>query len=202
MKNPKSLGSRVELPLFEAFWISFEQIRKRSTRSAIVIASIVLGVAFMTYLQMTNVILSAYMKREGTVIEAYQFWLVVVSLFVCGVGIVNSTLIATYERYREICTMKCLGALDQHIFKLFLIEASLFGLSGGVFGFILGSTIAMVSSCFQLGLDILWRTPLMEILQLFGLTTILSTTLSIISTTYPALKAARLNPVEAMRYDV
>ncbi len=202
MKSSKNLGRKIELPLFEAFWISFEQIRKRSTRSTIVIASIVLGVAFMTYLQMTNVILSAYMKQEEVVVEAYQFWLVVVSLFVCGVGIVNSTLIATYERYREISTMKCLGALNQHILKLFLIEAFLFGLSGGVFGFLLGSTIALVSSYFQLGLDILWRTPLIETLQLFGLTTMLSMTLSIISTIYPALKAARLNPVEGMRHDV
>lgn len=202
IRRTQSPRGRIELPLSEALWISLEQIRKRFTRSAIVIASIAFGIAFMTYLQMTNLIFSAYTRQEGTIIEAYQFWLVVVALLVCGVGLVNSTLIAIYERYREIATMKCLGALDQHVMKLFLIEAFFFGLSGGVFGFILGSVIATISSCSQLGLDALWRIPVMEMLQLFCFTTILSVILSIISTTYPALKAARLNPVEALRYDV
>lgn len=202
MKRSQSLERRIELPFTEAFRISLEQIRKRFARSMIVIASIALGIAFMSYLQMTNIVLSAYMRQEGATIEAYQSWLVVVSLFVCGVGLVNSTLIAIYERYREIGTMKCLGALDQHILKLYLIEAFLFGLSGGVLGFILGSTIAILSNCFQLGMNVLWRTPILETLQLFGLTTSLAIVLSVIATAYPALKAAKLNPVEALRYDV
>lgn len=197
-----SLEGRIELPLAEAFRISLEQIRKRFARSMIVILSVALGIAFMSYLQMTNVLLSAYMKQEGAAIEAYQSWLVIVSLFVCAVGLVNSTMIATYERYREIGTMKCLGALDEHILKLYLIEAFLFGLSGGVLGFILGSTIAILSNCLQLGMNVLWRTPIIETLQLFGLTTSLAIILSLIATAYPALKAAKLNPVEALRYDV
>lgn len=202
MRKSRSLDARIELPFSEAFRISLEQIRKRFARSMIVVLSVALGIAFMSYLQMTNVILNAYMRQEGTVIEAYQSWLVIVSLFVCGVGLVNSMLIATYERYREIGTMKCLGALDQHILKLYLIEAFLFGLSGGVLGFILGSSVATLSSILQLGLNALWRTPILETLQLFGLTIVLSVILSVTATAYPALKAAKLNPVEALRYDI
>jgi ABC-type antimicrobial peptide transport system permease subunit len=67
----------------------------------------------------------------GSTMEAYQFWLIIVSLFVCGIGLINANLIAIYERYREIGTMKCLGAMDQHVMKLFLIESLIFGAIGG-----------------------------------------------------------------------
>jgi len=134
--------------------------------------------------------------------EAYHLWLVVISLFVCGIGLVNSTLIAVLERYREIGTMKCLGALDQHVLQLLLIEAFLFGLAGGVIGFTLGTITSILSCCFQLGFTILQRLPFLGLLGLFGQITLLSVTLSVITTAYPALRAAKLNPVEALRYDV
>ena len=126
----------------------------------------------------------------------------VVSLVVCGVGIVNSTLISVLERYREIGTMKCLGALDRHILQLLLIEALLFGVAGGIGGLILGFLISILSSGFQLGFDILSRLPWMELLWLTGPIVALSVSLTVVATIYPAVRAARLDPVEALRYDV
>jgi len=152
-------------------------------------------------MEVTNIVFAAYMSSMGT-IEAYQFWLIIVSLLVCGIGLINTNLIATYERYTEIGTMKCLGALDQHVVKLFLTEALVFGLIGGLLGFSVGALIAIASSCFQLGIDALWKTPLAATIQYLGLTTILSVVLSVASTVYPALRAARLNPVEALRPNV
>ena len=189
------------LPLSEAFQISLEQIWKRQARSIIVVASITLGILYLTYFLATNAIFGASLKDGSASVEAYQFWLVVVSIFVCGISVVNSTLIAVLERYGEIGTMKCLGALDKHILEFFLIEAFLFGLVGGVTGFTLGVIISILSSCLQLGFDILQRLPLTDFLKLFGPIIASSVTLSVISTAYPALRAAKLNPVEALRYD-
>jgi len=198
----KQERGKITFPLSEAFSISLEQIKRRFLRSFIVVTSIVLGVAFMSYLIMTNVIVNAFMREAGASVEAYQFWLVIVSFFVCGISLINATLIAIYERYKEIGTMKCLGALDQHILKLFFIEAFLFGLIGGVMGFLSGTLIAALSSVFQFGIGVIWKIPPVETLTYMGLTTLLSIVLSIGTTIYPALKAARLNPVEALSFEI
>jgi putative ABC transport system permease protein len=198
----EQIHGKIKLPLSEAFHISIEQIRTRFQRSMIMVASIGLGITFMTHLTMTNVIFNAYMEAVGTTVEAYQFWLLIISAFVCCVGLVNASLIAVYERYIEIGTMKCLGALDQHVLALFLIEALLLGLFGGVLGFIIGTITATISSLFQLGLDVLQKIPIVDVFKYLGLTTFVSITLSMGSTIFPALRAAKLKPVEALRYHV
>lgn len=201
-KRFRGMEKRIEFPLIEAFGISIEQIRKRLKRSLIIVGSIALGISLLTHLEMTNIILAAYMKNMDVTIEAYQFWLIAVSLLVCGMGLVNANLIAVYERFREIGTMKCLGALDQHVMKLFLIESLIFGLVGGVLGFSIGTLTAIASSSFQLGTNVLWITPWSTTLKYAALITGLSTLLSIISTVYPAVRAAKLNPVEALRHSI
>ena len=192
----------MEFPFREAFWMSLEQIRKRLKRSIILVGSIALGISLLTHLEMTNVILATYMSSMGSTMEAYQFWLIIVSLFVCGIGLINANLIAIYERYREIGTMKCLGAMDQHVMKLFLIESLIFGAIGGVLGFSFGTITAIASSSVQLGINALSFTPLEGILRYLAISTGLSVLLSVISTMYPALRAARLNPVEALRHNI
>lgn len=192
----------MEFPFREAFWMSLEQIRKRLKRSIILVGSIALGISLLTHLEMTNVILATYMSSIGSTMEAYQFWLIIVSLFVCGIGLINANLIAIYERYREIGTMKCLGAMDLHVMKLFLIESLIFGAVGGVLGFSFGTITAIASSSVQLGINALSFTPLEAILRYLAISTGLSVLLSVISTMYPALRAARLNPVEALRHNI
>src|SRR5205814_4720501 len=83
--------------------------------------------------------------------HARQIWLVVMSLIVCTVGITNSMLMSVTERFKEIGTMKCLGALDSFIVKLFLIEACLLGMTASLIGYLIGFGFAMVAGAVQNG---------------------------------------------------
>ena len=98
--------------------------------------------------------------------------------------------------------MKCLGALDQHVMKLFLVEAMVFGVVGGVGGFAFGALTALASSSIQLGVNVLAFTPVDAVLRYLGGATGLAVILSVVSTVYPAVRAARLPPVEALRHDI
>ena len=135
-------------------------------------------------------------------VDVYQFWLVVVALIVSIVGITNAMLISVYERYQEIGTMKCIGALNKHILMLFLVESAIQGLSGGVIGYILGVLTALISAGFTTGFDIILKTPAGQLFAYFIGTTLLSIFLSIGASLYPAWRASRLNPVEALRYEL
>lgn len=191
----------IKLPLIEAFHISIENIRIRLTRAAITTASIVLGIAFMTFLMITITIFR-YSREAGAPIEAYQYWLALISLLVCVVSITNSTLIAVYERYKEIGTMKCLGALDRHILVLFLIESFLLGLIGGFLGFVIGAFAAVISCGLQLGFGVVFSVPLYNAIFSFGTSVMLAIGLSVIATIYPAYQAAKSSPVEALRVEI
>ena len=75
--------------------------------------------------------------------ERYRsIWLVVMSLLVCSVGITNSMLMSVTERFKEIGTMKCLGALDSFVVTLFLLESGMMGICASVLGWAVGFGIA------------------------------------------------------------
>jgi ABC-type antimicrobial peptide transport system permease subunit len=130
-----------------------------------------------------------------------QRWIIILSLLVCVVGIVNAQLMAVTERFREIGTMKCLGALDRFILRLFLLEAGFQGLAGATLGALLGGGIALLSGILRFGLTALshfpWGDALLSVLTASGVGCLLS----LIGVLYPAFVAARMQPVEAMRVE-
>jgi len=190
-------------PMGEAFRFSIESIRKRFTRAIITALSIVLGIAFLvTLLTMAAILGVAGGAAGGEGIKAYQYWMVIIALLVCGVGIVNSMLMSVTERYKEIGTMKCLGATSGVILEIFLIESALLGLLGGLIGSVIGLLAAIITYGFQLGWTVIATVSVVTYVYNFGLAIAAALVLSIVAAMYPALYAARLDPVAALRYEI
>lgn len=192
-------GGRIQFSLHDAIRLGYDYIKRRKSRSAVNIASIALGLSFYSSLVLSDTFYEAA-GLGGT--QAYQYWLVGVALIVSVVGITNAMLIAVFERYREIGTMKCLGALDQHIVMLFLVESSFQGIIGGVMGFLLGLVAAIITTSFRAGLGAVLLVSPLRLAGLFFGSVILAVFLSMAATMYPAWRASKLQPVEALNYEL
>jgi len=128
-------------------------------------------------------------------------WLLIVSMLVCAIGISNAMLMTVTERFREIATMKCLGALDGFIMLLFVLESCFLGLAGGVIGSLLGDLIGYGRMAAVFGMGVFTTVPVGELLSAMGSAIGVGVVLAAVAAVYPSLKAARLAPMEAMRVE-
>ena len=106
---------------------------------------------------------------------------------------------AVADRFREIGTMKCLGALDRFVLRLFLIEAVLQGLIGAAAGALAGAVISLSGSAVRYGFNVIHTLSFTDLFISIGSAVLLGCLLSVAGVSYPALLAARMKPVEAMR---
>ncbi len=128
-------------------------------------------------------------------------WLVMLSLVVCVVGIANAMLMSVTERYREIATFKCLGALDASIMLIFVIEAAILGSVGGFIGSLLGTLLGFGRMLAMHG-GLVWESLPLTTLSLSVIFAVFTgIILAALASVYPSLKAARLAPMEAMRIE-
>jgi len=213
----QSVERQVVLPWRQVVRISYNSIKSRFFRSLITTLTLTLAVAFVAFtwssyeilnsvwLQASSslqesIIASGYeLTEEGFGGSPKDIWLAILSLLVCVVGIINAQLMAVTERFREIGTIKCLGALNSFVVRIFLLEAVYQGLIGGLSGSLLGALVATVSLLWKLGLAVLWSWPLGAMLYIIVWATGLAILLSLIGVTYPALVAARMQPAVALR---
>ncbi len=128
-------------------------------------------------------------------------WLVFVSMVVCIVGISNAMLMSVTERFREIAVLKCLGALDGSIMLMFVLEAGILGIFGGIAGSILGTLIGMGRMAASFGSIAMSSVPGLRLLMFMSISTIMGVVLASVASIYPSFKAARLAPMEAMRIE-
>jgi putative ABC transport system permease protein len=118
----------------------------------------------------------------------------IVTLFGAAVGLMNIMLVSVSERTREIGVRKAIGAKPKTIQSQFLMESVLIGQMGGIFGIILGIAIGnIVSSMLKSSFVVPWIWVIMGI--------VVCLIVGVVSGYAPALKAANINPIEALRYE-
>ena len=224
-------GREIVLPMSKAVEISFRSLKIRFGRSLITTSGVILAIAFLMSVWSSNAIvgsLRAVNKSEINLLlqkngietglaesgeasaeaqarmleeESKQTWLISLSLLVCVVGIANAMLMSVTERFREIGTMKCLGALDSFIVKLFLLESTFQGVAGTTAGIIIGFALTFLLALLDYGGYVLDYFPLSKIAESAGYALVVGTSLSLIGAMLPAYRAAKMEPVEAMRSD-
>ncbi len=137
-----------------------------------------------------------------SIIELVFMSIGLISLLVGAVGIMNSTYTSVLERTKQIGIMKAIGATDEAILSLFLIESGVIGLVGGLIGIIFGILMSAIVG-FSAGLAGFKGLFSFSSLDYFGLLSILLFTfvVGIISGILPARQASRKSPMEALRYE-
>ena len=224
-------GREIVLPMSKAVEISFRSLKIRFGRSLITTSGVILAIAFLMSVCSSNAIVGSLrdvnkseinllLQKNGIETglaesgeapteaqarmleeESKQTWLISLSLLVCVVGIANAMLMSVTERFREIGTMKCLGALDSFIVKLFLLESTFQGFAGTTAGIIIGFALTFLLGLLDYGGYVLDYFPLSKIAESAGYALVVGTSLSLIGAMLPAYRAAKMEPVEAMRSD-
>ncbi len=137
----------------------------------------------------------------GDVLSSRQAFLLFISFLVCAVGVGNAMLMSITERFREIATMKCLGATDRYILSQFMLEAAIQGFFGGLLGMIIGFLAALTKGTVILGGTLFVAWPGYELCVAGTLAAGAGILLSVLASMYPAWAASRMAPMDAMRVE-
>tara|TARA_A100001037_G_scaffold158787_1_gene143206 strand:- start:9103 stop:9804 length:702 start_codon:yes stop_codon:yes gene_type:complete len=224
-------GREIVLPMSKAVEISFRSLKIRFGRSLITTSGVVLAIAFLMSVWSSNEIVGSLRDVNKSEINlllqkngietgiaesgeasaeaqarmqeerSKQTWLISLSLLVCVVGIANAMLMSVTERFREIGTMKCLGALDTFIVKLFLLESTFQGFAGTSAGIVIGFLLTLGLALMDYGGYVVDYFPVSGIAESAGYALVVGTLLSLVGAMLPAYRAAKMEPVEAMRSD-
>ena len=148
--------------------------------------------SYMSQVEIINNVLTGFTLFIGFVAA--------ISLLVGGIGVMNIMLVTVTERTREIGIRKSLGATDGNIRVQFMIEAVILSLMGGVIGVVLGylegiGASMVISSLAQMDFPAMLSIPTVIA------TVIITAAIGIIFGVYPAGKAAKLDPIDALRYE-
>lgn len=217
--SSQAISRQIVLPWKNSLAMAINSLRIRFFRSLITTFSLVLAIAFLGFTLTGSAIARELFRIHGEAAlplltdAGYaldstglgitagpkELWLMVLSLLVCTVGIVNAQLMSVTERFREIGIMKCLGALDRMILRLFLLEALALGLLGAGAGALLGLIAAWAASFLHFGALDYGQMSLLPLLTEAAKAWGTGIGLSILGVLYPAILAAKLQPIIVMK---
>ncbi|MGC4047047.1 MAG: FtsX-like permease family protein [Armatimonas sp.] len=196
-----------QLPWNKAMEFAWKSVRIRLGRSIVTAGGVFLGIAFLASVLITKAIAGADITPDEA---ARNNWLVALSLLVCTVGITNSMLMSVTERYREIGTMKCLGAMNGFVLRIFMIEAAAMGLLASALGAVIGMGLMVLvkmlvgvpKEAMEAGKT--WHGALTggDAGGIFLLCAGIGTLLTMVAAFFPARYASQIPPAGALRMDV
>jgi putative ABC transport system permease protein len=153
-----------------------------------------------SYMAMTSEQLMETVGSIFSILSLFLAGIASIALLVAGIGIANTMFMSVMERTREIGVMKAVGATNIKIMEIFLVESALLGFIGGaigcIVGFVISYGVALVSVYFLPTALLIEINPWLIALGLG-----FSTVVGVISGLWPARRAAKLNTVDALRYE-
>lgn len=145
------------------------------------------------------------MKTGFLIMDMFLLAVGMIGITVASLGIVNTMVMSILERYREIGIMKAVGATDGDVQRIFLFESAMIGLLGGLFGLVLARAVSLVINEILNGLAAREGVPRVDYfsfpLWLYVAAVVFSILISLVAGIYPTLRAARVDPVVALRHD-
>ena len=216
MKPVNEIMEMESLPLGKIIQITCKGIRIRIWRSLIVVSGIILAIAFLSYILCSDGFAQNISKAAGSLSEQLSpekmqelrdqrvqtFWMVGLAILISFVGIINSMLMSVTERFREIGTMKCLGAIDSFVLKMFLIESVIEGVFGALLGVLLGLLIAYLEGAFTYGSRIWSLLPAGWFFGIAAFSFLTGVAITVVAALYPARQASKMMPVVALRAEL
>jgi putative ABC transport system permease protein len=144
-------------------------------------------------------------KRGFLIMDGVHAVVGMIAIVVAALGIINTMVMSILERYSEIGIMKAVGASDRDIQKIFFFETSLIGLLGGLFGLALGWLVSILINQIVNAFLIDEGIPFIQFFSFpwwlcLG-AIVFAMLVSLVSGIYPAVRAARVDPVVALRHD-
>lgn len=216
--GPATIPEQAPVSWAVAAAVSWAGLRRRLLRALITMLGVILAIAFLSYMLLTDAVTRALIAADDSALnillqkasvdifadggtDRMMILLIGLSCLTCLVGIVNSMLMSVTERVREIGTLKCLGARDLFVLKMFLIESALQGVFGALVGAGLGTLVAFGAAVVNYRGYAFTHLPVGALLEALLVSFLVGTLLSIVASIAPAYMAARKQPVEALRVE-
>ncbi len=210
------------LPVMRVLEISWHNIIRRKRRSFISIIITTLAISFiMPVIAHRAIIRRSKISTPPHIIARVQkpeasaagklfvkhlgkirdVWLLVIAVIMSMLWLAKSSLESFSRRFKEIGIMKCLGALNTHIFQLFFVEMLIQNLIAMIFGVILGMAFTFIPLYFVLGPDIWFGFPLLNLSFFIFLSLLITIVVSAGGVIYPAFLAIRAAPIDIIRVE-